>query len=104
MQTRKSPAKSSSHHVQPSGGSEYLEALYSKGVLQVTGQGKVALDPQVARLVSAIHVVLAGGTVDVRVRTRGDASSARALDSRLDKAISEAGALVNNLDPGTYVP
>jgi hypothetical protein len=82
----------------------YLEALYGAGLIQVTTRGTVSLDPDVADLVKAIHVVLAGGKVSVKARGKGNAAIARDLDRKLARAVKSASLLKGDLGPGTYAP
>jgi hypothetical protein len=80
---------------------EWLQALAENGLL-VTIRGKPAAHPQVAKLVEALHAVLAGGEVAVKVTRRGDPKLKKALDAKLKKAMSASARLAG--DPKVLVP
>ncbi len=75
---------------------EWLDALAENGLL-VTTKGKAAPHPQVAKLVQALHVVLAGGKVDLKVAKRGDPKLKKALDQKLEKALKASAKLTGDM-------
>ncbi len=69
---------------------DWLEGLASNGAFVVTADGTGGFSPQVDKLVRAMHTVLAGGEVEVVVKTLGDSTTRQKLDARLDAALGAA--------------
>ncbi len=50
---------------------DWLDALYEAGATRVDPDGTVRLDPKVRDVVRAMHAVLAGAKVDIRICAEG---------------------------------
>ena len=79
------------------GTKSWIEALYEAGALSIDADGGVAPNAEVRELVRALHAVLAGGTVDVQVRSTGG-ETFRKLEAQFDAAVAEASALNRDAD------
>jgi len=74
----------------------WLDALAEHGLL-VTARGKTAANPEVMLLVEALHTVLAGGKVTIKVGRRGDPQITKDLDAALEKAMKASTALAKSM-------
>ena len=81
-------------------GYEYLKRLISLGAIEGT-IGDMRLAEDVQRVVDALHTVLAGGEVEIRVVHRGNQDIANELRARLDAAGRDANEI--NKKSGFYV-
>lgn len=82
---------------------DWLEGLAANGAFVVNADGSGGFSPQVDKLVRAMHTVLAGGDVDVVVKSPGDPALNKELDHKLDAAVgSVAGAPTRAVT--TYLP
>lgn len=81
---------------------DWLEGLASNGAFVVTADGTGGFSPPVDKLVRAVHTVLAGGEVEVVVKTPGDPGRRQELDASLDAALGAAS--VSNRTLGSFIP
>ena len=65
---------------------DWLEGPSSNGAFVVKPDGSGGFSPQVDKLVRAMHVVLAGGEVEVIVKTPGDEARTTELNGKLKAA------------------
>jgi hypothetical protein len=66
----------------------WLEAIVEHGALTVDANGRGDLSPGVKQAVDGLHEVLAGGVIDIRVVTPGDATVRGELDTKLQDAMN----------------
>jgi hypothetical protein len=78
----------------------WLEAMMEHGAITVDTSGRGDLSPGVKQAVEALHEVLAGGTIDVRVVTPGDAVIRADLAQKLQDAMGAA----NQSSPQVFAP
>ena len=74
---------------------EYFEALVSNGLFVIDASGAGSITPAVDALVDAIHEVLAGGRVSIKVDATGNPTIKAGLEARLDAAVES----LNSQDP-----
>jgi hypothetical protein len=77
---------------------EYLERVRDLGAVEGR-HGSVELNPTLRPVVDALHHVLAGGEVEVRVLREGQADIVRDLQQRVALATSETNALNQQSEP-----
>ncbi len=70
----------------------YLARAQELGAVEGTG-GALALNPALRPVLQALHHVLAGGEVDVRILRPGNMDLVSELDQRAEDATQEANAL-----------
>ncbi|HZI12752.1 MAG TPA: hypothetical protein VE153_20385 [Myxococcus sp.] len=70
----------------------YLVRAQELGAVEGTG-GALALNPALKPVLQALHHVLAGGEVDVRIVRTGNLDLVSELDHRADEATQEANTL-----------
>ena len=73
-------------------GRTWLELLVDKGLFVVDGTS-ASFDPRVQILVSAIHEVLAGGTVEVTITQPGSVALKKTLDDLLEETLESTNKL-----------
>ncbi len=78
----------------------WLEAMMVHGAITVDPSGRGDLSPGVKQVVEALHEVLAGGTIDVRVVTPGDSAIRADLTQKLQDAMGAA----NQISPQVFAP
>jgi hypothetical protein len=75
----------------------WIEAMYEAGAVAISADGGVALNPEVRELVKALHAVLAGGDVQIQIRSTGG-ETFRKLEGQFDLAMDEASAANRDAD------
>jgi hypothetical protein len=70
----------------------YLQRAQELGAVEGTG-GALSLSPALRPVLQALHHVLAGGEVDVRILRPGNMDLVSELDQRAEDATQEANAL-----------
>ncbi len=84
---------------------EWVERLYRAGAVSMEPDGRIDFDPEVRKLISLIHTVLAGGKIETRVVVEGGNTFGQ-LEELFDRALTEAEHA--NMDkghiPGAVVP
>jgi hypothetical protein len=83
-----------------SGISEYILRVQELGVVEGTS-GAVELHPSLKPVMEALHHVLAGGEVEVKVVHRGNPDIVLELNRRAEQSIQEANAI--NAAAGFYL-
>jgi hypothetical protein len=79
---------------------EYLRRVQMLGAVEGLG-GALELNPTLAPVVQALHHVLAGGEVEVRILREGQPSLVKELEERAVRCFEETNAL--NQPPGSEV-
>jgi hypothetical protein len=79
---------------------DYLRRVEELGVVE-GADGALALNPTLAPVLAALHHVLAGGEVEVRITRTGQATLVKELQERAARSFEETNAL--NQQPGTEV-
>ncbi|MCI0570381.1 MAG: hypothetical protein L0Y66_06495 [Myxococcaceae bacterium] len=78
----------------------YLMRAQELGAVQ-SADGKVEIAPDAARMIEALHQVLAGGEVELHVKRRGSPDIFNELQRRLAQGMEEANAI--NKAAGFYL-
>jgi hypothetical protein len=55
--------------------------------------GNIAVNPDLKPVIEALHQVLAGGTVEIKIAQAGNLDIAAELNRRLERATAEANAI-----------
>lgn len=79
---------------------EYLRRVQTLGAVEGTG-GALELNPTLVPVLKALHHVLAGGEVEVRITRDGQATLVQELQERATQSFEETNAL--NQQPGVEV-
>lgn len=75
-----------------SNGYAYQMRLLQLGALEGT-LGNIAINPDLKPVLEALHQVLAGGTVEIKIAQAGNLDIVTELNRRLERATAEANAL-----------
>jgi hypothetical protein len=71
---------------------EYLRRVQTLGAVEGTG-GALELNPTLAPVLTALHHVLAGGEVEVRIVRNGQSTLVQELQERAARSFEETNAL-----------
>jgi hypothetical protein len=72
---------------------EYLQRMQTLGAVQGTA-GALELNPTLAPVLAALHHVLAGGEVEIRISRGGQSTLVQELQMHAERSISETNALI----------
>jgi hypothetical protein len=78
----------------------WMEMLVQHGAIRVK-KGQFEFNPEVRKLVEAMHVVLAGGSVEVSIKSLGDATLLSDLQSAMQTAVATSVSAAKG--PDLYV-
>lgn len=67
---------------------DWMEALYESGAISFGQDGRVSVNPEVRKAITAMHVILAGGTVSIEITNNGGDRCAL-LERKFDRSIAE---------------
>jgi len=70
----------------------YQMRLLQLGALE-GALGNIAVNPDLKPVIEALHQVLAGGTVEIKIAQAGNLDIAAELNRRLERATAEANAI-----------
>ncbi|HEX8698568.1 MAG TPA: hypothetical protein VF815_07015 [Myxococcaceae bacterium] len=71
---------------------EYLQRMQELGAVQGTA-GALELNPTLAPVLNALHHVLAGGAVEVRITRGGQSSLVKELQEHAERTLTETNEL-----------
>ncbi|MCU0691595.1 MAG: hypothetical protein MUF54_09350 [Polyangiaceae bacterium] len=80
----------------------WLETLAQRGAFVAAPDGSGGVVPKVDELIRAIHIVLAGGEVEAKIKFPGERAISQDLDRKLDatlRAASVSATTVSNVAP-----
>jgi hypothetical protein len=80
----------------------WTETLYEAGAVSFEGDKNVVLHPRVRELVRAMHAVLAGGTVQLEIQSKGGPVFSQ-LEAQFDAAWTDVAAAYADSD-GNVLP
>ncbi len=78
-------------------GYAYQMRLLQLGALE-GALGNIAVNPDLKPVLEALHQVLAGGTVEIKIAQAGNADIVTELDRRLARATAEANTINKNAE------
>ena len=83
----------------------WLELLKDNGLYSFDGgSGQLTINEDVAELIDAMHEVLAGGSVKLRVQQAGDPAEKADMTAKYNTAVSDTAALmVSHPDEVLYI-
>lgn len=81
----------------------WIETLYQAGAVTMLPSGGVELDPCVRDGIRALHAVLSGGEVEIKVKSTGG-NIYEQLETLFDKAVSDADVATQFSNETPIVP
>ena len=82
----------------------WVEALAENGLFVVGPDGAGDFTPEARKMVEALHELLAGGDVEVSVKTPGKASTRDELNAKLEEAMKAANVSAAGGGPIVFSP
>jgi hypothetical protein len=82
----------------------WVEALADNGMFLVGADGKGDITPDAKKILEALHEQLAGGDVEVTVKSAGTAATRDDLNAKLEDAMKAANVSAGAAGPFVFSP